>query len=137
VERKEFLSLIGLGAAAVACTYCLGGCKVNDPGITGPSNVDFTLDLSAPNNGALKSAGGYVYNSGVIVANTGNEYIAVSSTCTHQGSTVVYDPSSKGFYCPAHGSRFAQNGSVTQGPAGSPLTRYNTTLNGTSLRVYS
>jgi cytochrome b6-f complex iron-sulfur subunit len=58
MDRKEFLSAIGLGAAAIACSYCLGACNVNDPGITGPTNVDFTLDLNAQANTALKSAGG-------------------------------------------------------------------------------
>jgi cytochrome b6-f complex iron-sulfur subunit len=137
MDRKEFLSVFGLGAAAIACSYCLGGCSANDAGITGPTNVDFTLDLTAPANSALKSAGGYLYNSGVIVANTGTSYIAVSSACTHQGNTVVYDSASSGFYCSAHGSRFSQSGAVTNGPAGSPLTSYKTTLTGSQLRVYS
>jgi len=137
MDRKEFLSAIGLGAAAIACSYCFDACNVNDPGITGPTNVDFTLDLTAPSNGALKSTGGYIYNSGVIVANAGSAYIAVSAACTHQGNSVVYDETSHGFYCPAHGSRFSQSGAVTNGPAASPLTSYKTTLTGTQLRVYS
>ncbi len=137
MDRKGFLSTLGLGAAAVTCQYCLGGCK-NPDAITGPTNVNFTLDLTQPANTALNQNGGYVYNGGVIVARTVNgAYVAVSQACTHQGNTVVYDKTYNQFFCPAHGSRFGTDGSVINGPASSPLTRYNTQLNGNLLKVYS
>ncbi len=44
---------------------------------------------------------------------------AVSTICTHLGCIVQADPS--GFHCPCHGSRFANDGSVTKGPAPSAL----------------
>jgi cytochrome b6-f complex iron-sulfur subunit len=138
MERKEFLSIIGFGAAAVACGYCLGGCNPNPGGsITAPTNVDFTLDLTNPAYSGLKTIGNYVYNAGVIVAHSQSGYVAVSLACTHQGATVVFDASTNSFFCPAHGSRFSLNGGVTVGPAGSPLGTYKTTLTGNSLRVYS
>jgi cytochrome b6-f complex iron-sulfur subunit len=137
MDRKEFLSVLGLGAAAVACSYCFEGCNPADQGPTAPQNVDFTVDLSAPANSALRTAGGYIYTSGVIVVRTSAGYLALSSVCTHQGGTVTYDASTNNFYCPVHGSIFSSNGTVLRGPAGSPLTVYKTTLNGTSLRVYS
>ncbi len=137
MNRKEFLSIFWVGSAVLACSYCLGGCKVPDSGITAPTNVDFTLDLTNAASAALKSVGGYLYNGGIIVAHAPSGYIAVSSACTHQGNAVYYDLGTNSFYCPAHGSRFATNGSVINGPAGSALGKYNTTLNGTSLRVFS
>ncbi len=137
MNRKEFLNIVGFGAAAIAGSYCLGGCKVNDVA-SAPTNVDFTLNLNDSANSTLKSPGGYVYNSGVIVAHTtSGSYVAVSLACTHAGSTVYYDPGSNHFMCPAHGSVFATNGSVINGPASSPLATYHTALSGTSLRVYS
>ncbi len=137
MERREFLSFVGIGAAAAACNYCLSGCTVKDTGITAPANVDFTLDLTNGAYSALKNVGGYVYNSGVIVANSSSGYIAVSSACTHQGNTIIFDGTNNLFYCPAHGSRFTTTGAVINGPATSALGRYNTTLTGNSLRVYS
>jgi cytochrome b6-f complex iron-sulfur subunit len=136
MDRKEFLATLGIGAAAIACSYCFGGCKSND-NVTGPpTNVDFTLDLNNAAYAALKNNGGYIYNAGVIVARTSTgSFVAVSQTCTHQGTTVQFDGSQ--FVCPAHGSIFKTDGSVARGPAGSPLARYNTSLNGNSLRVYS
>jgi cytochrome b6-f complex iron-sulfur subunit len=138
MDRKEFLSLLGISSAALALTYCFGGCQPAPTAPAPPSNVDFTLDLTNAANSALKSSGGYVYNGGVIVARTVNgSYVAVSQYCTHAGGTVVYDSSINDFYCPVHGSIYSTTGSVLQGPAASPLVKYNTTLSGTSLRVYS
>jgi cytochrome b6-f complex iron-sulfur subunit len=100
--------------------------------------VDFTLDLTNSANSALNNNGGYLYHGGVIVARTiDGSYVAVSQTCTHAGGTVVYDSRINDFYCPVHGSVFSTNGSVVSGPAPSALVKYNTSLSGTSLRVYS
>ena len=138
MDRREFLSRAGVGAVAAVCVSCLQGCSSQSDPISPPTNVDFTLDLSAPANAALGSPGGYVYSNGVIVARaSGGGYIAVSQQCTHQGTTIVYRLSSNDFYCNAHGSSFSATGAVTHGPAGSPLGSYKTTLDGTMLRVQS
>ncbi len=138
MDRKQFLSLFGAGSAATACAYCLGGCKSPSDTITGPTGVNLTIDLTQPANSALTQNGGYIYNSGIIIARTVNSaYVAVSQTCTHQGNTIVYDKSTNQFFCPAHGSRFATDGSVVNGPASSPLTRYMTHVSGSTLTVTS
>jgi cytochrome b6-f complex iron-sulfur subunit len=139
MERKEFLSILGLGAAAAACSYCFAGCSSSSGGsnILAPANVDFTLDLTNPAYAGLKSVGGYAYNQGVIVAHASSGYVAVSQACTHQGTTILFDPASNSFFCPAHGSRFSLTGSVINGPAADPLGSYKTSLTGNSLRVYS
>jgi cytochrome b6-f complex iron-sulfur subunit len=138
MDRKEFLSLLGISSAALALTYCFGGCQPKNSVPTAPTNVDFTLDLTNSANSALNNNGGYLYHGGVIVARTiDGSYVAVSQTCTHAGGTVVYDSRINDFYCPVHGSVFSTNGSVVSGPAPSALVKYNTSLSGTSLRVYS
>jgi len=137
MKRSEFLTSIGLGAAVVACQYCLGGCSIPDVP-TAPTNVDMTLNLNDPANSSLKTNGGYIYNSGLIIAKTVHgTYIALSAACTHAGTNVYYDPSSDSFRCPSHGSQFTTGGAVINGPAGSPLATYHTALNGSSLHVYS
>jgi cytochrome b6-f complex iron-sulfur subunit len=138
MDRKEFLASLGISAVFIAMSTCVDGCNVANPVSTAPTNVDFTLDLTAPANSALKNNGGYVYSNDIIVARTiAGEYVAVYSVCPHAGSTVFYDPRNNRFDCPAHGSNFATNGTLINGPANTGLTRYNTSLNGTSLRVYS
>lgn len=139
MDRKEFLSLLGFGSASVALASCLGGCSKNvSSGTTAPSTIDFTLDLSQSANAALLGNGGYVYNSGVIVARTmAGAYIAVQQVCTHESVAITYQGSNQRFYCDGHGATFSESGAVTGGPAPRALKTYNTSLTANSLRVYS
>ena len=135
MNRKEFLSQVGLGAAALLVPFCggLAGCKKDD--VSAPTNVDFTVDVS---QGSLAVNGGYLVTNGIVIARTtSGSFLAVSAACTHEGVTVNYNSGGNNFVCPRHGAKFDSNGSVTQGPASSNLKKYNTSLNGTTLRVYS
>jgi len=46
---------------------------------------------------------------------------ALRAECTHLGCLVQPDLLTGGFACPCHGSKYAADGSVTRGPAPSPL----------------
>jgi glycine/D-amino acid oxidase-like deaminating enzyme/nitrite reductase/ring-hydroxylating ferredoxin subunit len=48
---------------------------------------------------------------------------AVSPTCTHLGCQVNFNAAERSWDCPCHGSRFAPDGSVLQGPAVHRLER--------------
>jgi cytochrome b6-f complex iron-sulfur subunit len=142
MDRKEFLAQLGLSSAAIFAGACLAGCSKDDGGsgggVTPPANVDFTINLADSANSALNTAGGFIYQSGIIIARTLTDtYLAVAQACTHEGTTVVWQSGNNRFFCPNHGSTFSTTGAVTNGPAGSALRRYNTSLTGTNLRIFS
>jgi cytochrome b6-f complex iron-sulfur subunit len=142
MTRKDFFAKVGFGAAVVLIPTCIGGlassCSSEDEGspTPAPTNVDFTLDIST---GTLASNGGFLVHNGIVVARTNTgEFLAVSASCTHQGTNVNYNPTGNKFICPNHGAQFNSTGVVTQGPASSNLTQYNTQLTDvTHLRVFS
>ena len=143
MERKEFLTLIGLGSASALASVCLASCSksssAGDSNVpSAPANVNTTLDLTLPANAALGTPGGYIYTGGVIVAKTmAGAFIAVSQTCTHQGSAVRYEGANQRFYCSNHGATFSNTGAVTGGPAPTALKQYNTSLAGNILTIFS
>jgi Rieske Fe-S protein len=63
----------------------------------------------------------------VAVVRTGRRtYRAIDLRCTHQGVTV--GKSGSAWLCPAHGSRFAVDGTVTGGPAQRSLNAVRSVL---------
>jgi cytochrome b6-f complex iron-sulfur subunit len=128
MDRKEFLSMLGVGAAAAAISMCVESCAKAQTTKTAPT-VDFKLDLNQSSNQALLTNGGSLAVQGVVVAKTNaGAYIAVSQACTHQGTAILYRPSNNDFLCPAHGSTFSPAGGVNMGPAMVNLKSYSTQL---------
>jgi cytochrome b6-f complex iron-sulfur subunit len=137
ISRKEFLSQLGVGASLILVPACLGGltsCADNSDAM-GPGAVDFTVDVSS---GALSVNGGFLIKNNVIVARTSSgTFIAVSSICTHEGGLLAYNSGANNFSCSRHGAEFSSDGMVTRGPASVRLAKYNTSLTGTTLRVFA
>ncbi|MBK0381337.1 Rieske 2Fe-2S domain-containing protein [Pedobacter sp. SD-b] len=140
MDRKEFLASIGMGAVSVAVFNCIGCSKspTSGPLIPAPTNVDFTLDLTSSANTSLNTNGNYIYANGIIVARTtAGEYIAVSQTCRHENTNVIYRANNHQFYCQRHGATYSETGVSAGIETNLPLTKYNTQLTGTNLRIFS
>jgi len=135
MNRKEFLSQLGIGAAFIITASCLGGCSKDV--IAQPANIDFLLDLNTPENKALTKNGGFIIKNRVVVArtNSGN-YIAATQVCSHdQEVKVTYRDNE--FYCTEHGARFDQAGKGLNNFGNKGIAIYNTSLDGSMLRVFS
>ena len=63
----------------------------------------------------------------VLQLNAG-EFTALDATCPHQGCSVNFVSAGAGFACPCHGSTFAADGKVLQGPATRNLTAIAVTV---------
>lgn len=140
MDRKDFIINLGKSAAFVCASCYLASCYDDEgnPVAPPPQNVDFTIDISQSPYTALQNTGSSVYKDGIIIARLSSaSFTALSQACTHQGTTVQYEQSNNRMHCPLHGSNYKTDGSVINGPATRPLQKYNTSLSGTMLRVFS
>lgn len=137
MDRKEFLSLLGMGGASLVVSACLGGCSKNESA-TAPSNLNLNLDLNSTTYSGLKTKGNYVQLAdGVVVAyGLDGNYYAVQLTCPHESGRIKYDSSVGKFRCEKHTTQtFSQSGSSFGPETSSSLKTYTCTLTGTMLNV--
>ena len=141
INRKQFLSKLGLGTGAIMATYCLGSlssCDDEDDDYIG-GEVDFTLDLDESAYDALNAVGGYVRINKVVIANVSEgTFVAVTQICSHQGAeNITFRSLNNDFYCTQHGAIFDLDGKGLNSTGTKGILIYNTSLSGTLLRVYS
>ncbi len=136
MDRREFFTKIGTGAAVALVTTCLGSCS-NSNTPSGP--VDFSLDLSSTQFAPLLTKGNYiVMNQCVVAHGIDDKYYAATVICSHEGeSRVTYSKGSNEYYCTAHGARYSLSGSGLNSNGSKGLTIYATELSGMTLRVHS
>ncbi|MFQ5672550.1 MAG: ubiquinol-cytochrome c reductase iron-sulfur subunit [Nitrospinales bacterium] len=72
----------------------------------------------------------------IAITNTGEEFIALSSRCTHLGCRVHWKQDRKIFYCPCHGGVFDARGKVLKGPPPAPLRSYRIEVINQSIYIY-
>ena len=136
MQRREFLIRSIQAGAAVAVPVIYSSCSKDDDEDVLQPGESITIDLDSSQYSQLKNDGSSVVVQGVIVANTGNEeFVALSSVCTHQSCTISYNHGTGNFPCPCHGSVFSGTGSVLQGPATSPVKRFTVTREGNVLTI--
>jgi len=137
MDRKEFLGKLGIGAAFVLTSTCIGACTRDEADPL--KEVNFIIDLEDSKFDELKSFGTYVIEDNVVIArsNTG-EYLAATLFCSHENLTQITYSDSKGvWFCTAHGAEFGEDGTGLNPNGSKGLTIYNTELDGNSLRIFS
>lgn len=133
ISRNEFLKQMGFKGAALMALYTLNACE--SEGVSPqPLTADIVIDLSATANATLKTNGGYVVNSGVVIARYQDQYIAATLTCSHEGQRQIVFRTSE-WYCTAHGARFDTSGKGLNSEGRAGLTVYATQLSGNTLTV--
>ena len=142
MRRREFLNWVGLGGLVGSLPVAIAACRTADTAST-PSQTSTTDEVevdSTPRADGFAAVGtvaeldesGFISDSDflgtqvVVIRDPANEsaLLAVDSLCTHQGCGVDWDADAGAFACPCHGSKFNADGSVSQGPATSPLSTY-------------
>ena len=136
MNRKEFMSKLGVGAAFVLTTPCIIGCS-KDEDSTETTEVDFMVDLNEYE--VLRSPGSFIITNNVVVANNiDGEYIAATITCSHENlNQIQYNRFMDGWECTAHGARYTQEGEGLNANGAGGLTTYNVMKEGDTLRIFS
>lgn len=82
MTRKDFLEKVGIGAAFVLTSACLGSCGAD----TSIGLVDLEIDLTNTTNATLQNNGGYLIidNQVVIARDNDGELLAASRICSHE-----------------------------------------------------
>jgi cytochrome b6-f complex iron-sulfur subunit len=119
LSRREFLtkSTLAVAGAAALVAGCgdgqIGG-HITTPILTAPLTVKVS---TVP---ALASVGLLAYvptDRRIALKRTGPDtFIALSTTCTHEGTQIDIVNNNSSFECPNHGARYDSNGNVTRQP---------------------
>jgi Rieske Fe-S protein len=148
MKRNEFLTKLGIGAAIVCAGGLAAACSSGSnsptpepgPGPGPTPTLPFTLETSS-----LATVGSSTVKNGVLIgrinaADAASSFIALQSTCTHEGYALSFEAANERLHCNNHGSNFALDGSVINGPVtasgtATALKKYKVTLSGTTITI--
>lgn len=144
MSRYLLISLYGLSlAAALGSTAC----RREERGGVPLTPLDISINVNNPSYADLAVPGGWLYltggSQGLIVYRAGvDDFVAMDRHCPYQPAElcrVFVDESeivARDSAC-CHSAFLITDGSVVEGPAALNLQRYNTSFNGTTLRIYN
>ncbi|MBX2981829.1 MAG: hypothetical protein KF843_04095 [Flavobacteriales bacterium] len=133
-----------IGAATV---FLATGCKKDRDVPVPVVPVQIEINLNFPEYNALLVPGGWAYVTGgseglIVYRRSQDAFTALDRHCTYQAENicrVTVDDSqvmARDTTC-CHSAFLLLDGSVSQGPAALGLKQYNTTFNGTILRIFN
>jgi cytochrome b6-f complex iron-sulfur subunit len=124
-NRRDFLAGAAFWTTAGALGFAaLGVTRMPMPGVIPGKSA--ALKIGSPGDYPVNDEPVRVPGQNLFVIHDDAGFWAVSAICSHLGCIVANTP--EGFACPCHGSRFAPDGRVLQGPAPSPLSWFELSL---------
>jgi Rieske Fe-S protein len=128
-----------LAGACVACAATVAGCATYGPpapaAAPAPAPAPGAPAAALAETAAVPVGGGVIVGDTVITQPTEGDFKAFSAICTHQGCA-VNEITGGEIVCPCHASKFSvEDGSVTGGPAPSPLPEKQITVAGTAITL--
>jgi Rieske Fe-S protein len=131
MSRRDWLGLTSLWTMSGALLFGLiGMMRLPKAAVLASPSRKFSVSLPE----ALVAGEAYVpAGRSVAVFREPEGVYAISLICTHLGCVVK--PTTEGFECPCHGSRFAADGTVTRGPAPRALPWLKVSAKGNVLTI--
>lgn len=128
VTRRRFVRQLGAAILGAATPLTLSSCAGGLTSYRGRV-VDGQIEIpKAAANPALQQHGAIFVRAEnfpiaiVLRQLDGGTVVALSTVCTHSGCEVRVMPHS--FQCPCHGSEYAEDGEVIEGPAAQSLQQF-------------
>lgn len=126
LTRRDFFSYTFVGSSLIASLTLLTYYLLQF--LFPSSNKNLTRKVYVTTTDKIASGKSFKFKDlkggNITVTNTGKEYIALSTKCTHLGCQVFWKKDEKVFYCPCHEGYFNPNGKVMKGPPPKPLDSY-------------
>ena len=132
-DRRSVMKAAALVVVPVAGVGAVAACSSGSSS-GGASSGNGTVVVPSS---SVPVGGGYIdkSNNVVVTQPQAGVFKAFTAVCTHQGCTVGGVADNR-IVCPCHGSVFsAQDGSVINGPAASPLAAMTAKVNGANVDV--
>lgn len=100
------------------------------------TGVKLKIDLNASASASLLKAGGYIVQSGIVVAQTtAGVLVAATQTCSHEARKAVIFNKTE-FYCSLHGARFSLTGAGLNTFGRNGLTIFKVATDGNTVVIY-
>ncbi|QUY43081.1 ubiquinol-cytochrome c reductase iron-sulfur subunit [Acaryochloris marina] len=154
MDRRTFLSWVGVGTLASSLPVVLAACTSSDTpeASSSPESTD-TAEAPAPVTTAdgftevgkladLESSGSVVMEDFggapllvILSPDDKTKVVAFKNQCTHSQCPVDWNAEGGTLDCGCHGSKFKADGTVANGPAKDPLPTYEAKLEGDTVLV--
>jgi len=128
LNRRDFLAKSAIAAAGLVVLEGCGDGQIGPTGVALGAGVIIALS-DFPELATVGRLVAIPGNRAVVRMSNGasdSAFRAFSAVCTHEGC--LTNVTNNRFECPCHGSMFAIDGSVTRGPAASPLPTRDVTF---------
>lgn len=150
MDRRNFLSWVGVGALASSLPVALAACTAQKDGAGSSSESSPVASTAARSDGFVSvgkvadlDSAGFVaapkFAAGPVVVvrdpKRKDAVIAVNATCPHKGCVVDWKAEQQAFVCPCHAAAFALDGAVKKGPAEKPLKPFTVKIEGDQVLV--
>lgn len=150
MERRQFLSWVGVGMLASSLPFALAACTQGGESSEGEGEGGGAGEAIAPLETTIDDQGFQAVATreqldlGPVLVETttmpififeaDGEMVALNPTCTHRGCTVDLQEDGT-FLCPCHAAKYTAEGEVTDGPAEAPLTVFEVKAEGDRILV--